>query len=243
MDFGGFGVALEDHAIDGDGATEVIASGGDFGSGEDAAGDIDGHGAIHEEEGLLGNDAGGAFAVGHVGVTEVETLHEFGEIAAVDVSVDGAAVAVGFFGEVDGLAAEGAVEFSAKSEEGIAHGFEVEAADIGAPEEAILGIDFFVVRVGLATFLVDMGEHDDAVELFDGPIFFDERGGEVVEEFGVGRGFALGAEVIEGGDEAFAEVVHPEAIDEDASGEGIGFGGDGLGEFEATALIFGEGFG
>jgi hypothetical protein len=59
----------------------------------------------------------------------------------------------------------------------------------------------------------------------------------VVEEFGVGGEVAEFAEVVGGGDEAATEDVMPEAVDDDASGEGIGFEiGDVLGEFETAAL-------
>jgi len=73
----------------------------------------------------------------------------------------------------------------------------------------------------------------------------DEAGGEVVEQLGMsGRGRHV-AQIVGRGDEAFAEMLLPEAVDEDAGREGVFGIGDGLGEFEAAAavVIFGAFFG
>ncbi len=62
-----------------------------------------------------------------------------------------------------------------------------------------------------------------------------EATGEVIEKFGVRGGFAEVAEFAGGIDQAATEVVLPDAIDDDASGEGCGVFDDGLCEFQATA--------
>ena len=45
-----------------------------------------------------------------------------------------------------------------------------------------------------------------------------------------------GAEVVGRGDEAGAEVLLPDAVDDDAGGEGVFFAGEGLGESEAAIV-------
>ena len=78
--------------------------------------------------------------------------------------------------------------------------------------------------------------------------------GEPVEKFGVGGALALGTEIVWGGDDAAAEVLLPDAVDDDAGEEVAGavFGiGDPIGEGVAAmrgAGVFGgrllpEGFG
>ncbi len=57
---------------------------------------------------------------------------------------------------------------------------------------------------------------DEFVETFELPVVGGEVGGEPVEEIRVGGAVAEGAEVAGGGDETAAEVVEPEAVDEDA---------------------------
>ena len=69
--------------------------------------------------------------------------------------------------------------------------------------------------------MVGLRGDDEAVEFFERPAVFDEGECEVVEELGVGGELALHAEVIEAGDDAFAEEGGPVAVDDDASGEGI----------------------
>ena len=135
-----------------------------------------------------------------------------------------------------------AVEFAGDAEERVAHGFGVETLAVGSPEEAVGGID----RDGLAFLvgakLVSAREHDFAVEFFDGPVTRDELRREVIEEFRMAGTITHEAEVRDGFDDAFTEVVLPDAVDEDAGREGIGGAGDGFSEFETTAA-FGEGFG
>ena len=77
------------------------------------------------------------------------------------------------------------------------------------------------------------------MEFFERPATFDEGDGEVVEECGLGRELSLHPEVVEGGNDAFAEEGGPMTIDDDAGGEWV-FGRDEpAGEFES---VFGEGF-
>ena len=57
------------------------------------------------------------------------------------------------------------------------------------------------------------------------------------EQRGVVGLFSLDSEVVDGADNAFAEVPEPDAIDDIASGEGIVRAGDGLGHLEAAAAV------
>ncbi len=69
------------------------------------------------------------------------------------------------------------------------------------------------------------------MEAFHAPVVVAEVGGELVEEFGMGDGAAHDAEVAGGGAEAAAEVVLPEAVGDDAGGEGVVGADEPGGEF------------
>ena len=170
---------------------------------------------------------------GGVGAGKVERAKNAREVLAIDGGVDRAAIGE----DIGGAAAWGEVEATGGGEEGIAHGFEVEALAIHPPEKMVIGIGALVERVVVATLLVGGGEEDEAVEIFERPAVGDEVGGEVIEEFGLGGWGGADPEIAGGADEAGAEVVEPDAVDGDAGGEGVVFVGDGLGEFEATAAF------
>jgi hypothetical protein len=70
-----------------------------------------------------------------------------------------------------------------------------------------------------------------------GPAVFHEVLGEKVEQFGVVRAFAGFAEIVDGADDAFAEVPAPYAIHHDAGGQGIGGVDEPVGELEAAAAM------
>jgi hypothetical protein len=152
--------------------------------------------------------------------------------------VGGSAAALHEGGEVghDAGAEERAVESAGEGEDRVADGLGFEAADGHVVEELVLGVERPGVVVGTAGHAVGAGEDHEAVQVLDRPAASDELGGEVVEELGVGRGLAHRAEVVGGADEAFAEVVLPDAVDHDAGEEGVARGvGHAAGEVEAAA--------
>ena len=104
-------------------------------------------------------------------------------------------------------------------------------------EEFVFGVFLSGDVGGVGAALEGVGEEDVAKEALDGAAGGDEALGEVVEEFGVGGEVAEFAEVVGGGDEAAAEEVMPETVDDDAGGEGVArHVGHVSGEFEAAAL-------
>ena len=76
--------------------------------------------------------------------------------------------------------------------------------------------------------------HDFFDEAFDVPAVVAEIDGQPIEQFGMARVLALGAEVGGGGDDAGAEEDLPEAIYFDAGGERMLAHRDPLGEAEAV---------
>ena len=66
------------------------------------------------------------------------------------------------------------------------------------------------------------------------PAGVDEAQGQPVEQLGMAGGFGTQAEVAGRLDEAGAEVVLPDAVDQDAGGEWVLWRCDGPGQFEAT---------
>ena len=83
--------------------------------------------------------------------------------------------------------------------------------------------EVLIERVFLAGFgrrgrgLTERGAEDEAAKHRLGvPSATHEVDGQGVEEFGVGRQIALHAEVLAGGEEAGAEDLGPETVDDDA---------------------------
>ena len=111
----------------------------------------------------------------------------------------------------------------------------VTGVDLGRVEGRLLDDERVGQRVGR---LPIGGRHEDPLmEFLQGPAFIHEAQGEPIKEFGV-RGL-LGhiAEVIGRGNDAGAEVVQPEPVDEDAGGERVGPVGDGHGKLAAPAAF------
>ena len=237
-DFLFVGRTLVDGEVQGSDALLVAFQVGKFGPVREAARGLDDERAVHEKQGLGGDDRLVAATAGEVGVGEVELREEFGWVAPVDVGVDGAAGGEFFAAHRDRAAAEFGLEGAGDGEERIVELLEIEAADRGAPKVAIVGILLGVLGVVGGALLVGGAEDDEAVEFFDGPTVFNEAAREVVEEFGVAGWGGHVAEVVGGGDEAGAEVLLPDAVDEDARGHGVFGVGDSEGEREAaTALV------
>ena len=241
-------------------ALVICAAESAVGSGADAVGEEIGllkdEGGVEEGEGLEGS--GGHFTAG--GALGVFGFVEGGHQVVVDVAggllVDGAAQGFGalvgerfvdadvddfVFVEMEAGAADGGrgeVELSAGEEDGVADGLGLEAAEGHAPEEAVAGVGRKAGRegsvVGATGLAVGLREDDLAVQAFDPPAAFDEIGGEPVEQFGVAGGFAVGAEVAGGADEASAEMVLPDAVDQDAGRERVVFVADPVGQGEAA---------
>lgn len=172
-----------------------------------------------------------------IGGGEIEGPEEVGKVLAVHQAIDTAAAVIGVVGDVHGRATDGRIEAMGEVEEGIAHGLEVEAASGVMAEEEVFGIDAALVGGGGGGLLVGGAEEELAMEGFEAPTGVDELAGQPVEELGVGWWFGAGAEVGGGGDEGLAEVMHPDAIDEDAGGEGVVGGGDGVGQFASAAAL------
>ncbi len=240
--FGFRGVSLVGELVEGGDAVGCIGGGVDCAVGE-GAGLVDGEGAVHEEERLLGDGGLEALGAGGIGVGEVEGAEHPGEILSVDEAIDGTARAGLVGGDIDGEAAVGGIEVSGDGEESISEGFEVEALAVEAAEVVIIGVGGECGGVvWFGGLLEGLGEDDGAVEGFDGPVFGDELGGEVIEQVLLEGFGSTDTEVTGGGDERSAEVPGPDSIDDDAGGEGVVGVGDGLGEFESAAAM-GEGGG
>ena len=210
-------------------------------------------------EGLEGADGLIAFVDEHGGVGAIEGGHPGLLLAADEEAVDRAAVEGGVFGIGEGVlvvggvlgvgddevleagAAGGEVEFSGDGEDAIAEGFGFEFAAILAPEQGVARVELFrLVVEGAGLLAVGGAGEDEAVELFEGAAeVVAEGGGEPVEEFGVGGEVAHVAEVVRGIDEAAAEVVVPDAVDDAAPGEGVLGVGDPVGEGGAAGAFGG----
>src|SRR5690606_32851019 len=99
----------------------------------------------------------------------------------------------------------------------------------------------FLVGTGpQGTLPPSAGSEDFTMEPLHRPAPLHELGREPVEQFGMAGAFAELAEVGGGGDEAAAEVVLPDPVDEDAGGEGVVRPRQRAGQGEAGGLRIGE---
>ena len=235
--FGSIRLAAEDAAEESVHPGHVPAGLGDLGMGGDGAGLVPDEGVVHQEEGLHGQDGLGAAGDGGVGVGDIEIAQQGGDAEAVGEAVEGAAVVGGI--ERGAAPAEAGVQPVGDVEEGVAEGLELELAGAAAPEQAVGRVFLQGLGPGLGALLPGLRADEVAVECLDGPAVVDEPGGQVIQQLGVGGLFPGGAEVVRRGDEAGAEVVLPDAVDEDAGGEGIAGTGDGAGQTEAAVIGIG----
>ena len=241
-------------------AVGVVVSGGEETGGPDACGFDEGR-VVEEREGLLRRVGGGAEGDAVLAGGCVEVREHGVEERALPVRVDAAAVLVralvrvvvavgeletgvvvcGLIG-FDGRAARGEVEEAGDGESVVADGFGFETPRVLGGEPAVERVGFAgggVRERGLAVGVTGDDETDHFAEVPVGHEFC----GEPVEEFRVGGGFALSAEVVGLCAEAGAEELTPEPVHDDASGEWVLRGSDPVGEVEAgeRALFFGLG--
>lgn len=87
-----------------------------------------------------------------------------------------------------------------------------------AGEPFVVWIELAVVRGGFSGLLVGGGEENQFVQFFDAPAIGDELGGQPVEQFRMSGRLAAGAEIAWSRDNAAAEMMLPNAVDQDACG-------------------------
>ena len=92
---------------------------------------------------------------------------------------------------------------------------------VHAPEQLIGGIDFLSLRIVRAALLIGAGEHHQTMELLDRPTLFHKTRGQIIEQFGMSRRIGPQTEIARGPDQWRAEMIHPNAIDEDARSQRI----------------------
>jgi hypothetical protein len=171
---------------------------------------------------------------GDIALGRVEGLEEGIGRGASAPGVDGASVAVlaGGFLPGEGRVARGRLEEELRSRrhhrraaeielEETAHGQLDVADDLAldaeartAGEEAVARITGEQFRRDAAVLTVGARGEDEPVEMPQAPAVLHEIDGEPVEQFGMARSLALGAELLGSGDESGAEVGLPDAVDE-----------------------------
>ena len=165
----------------------------------------------------MGRDGGfGASADADERLGCVEKLHHGDELAAFDGEVDAAAFVV----RIQSARAEHAViEQTGDREDGIAHDFGFETLRNAPTEIFVEGIELFRSRIGLRVLQVGGAGHDEPVHLFDAPPAPDEFAGEPIEEFRIAGALALSTEIVWCRDDAATEMVLPNTVHYDTSGE------------------------
>ena len=240
FDFAVGGWPAVDALVDPVQALAWILEGREFGMGGEFLGLAEDERAIEEPECLLGY--GGFRAAGGVvvGVGEIEGDQGGGQREAVDEGVEAAPGIGGGEIEQDRAAADrGGIERAGTEEEAVAHDFEVEPAALPFPEAGIGLIDGVVGGRSMGIEPEGVGGEDEAVEGFQGRTGSDEAEGEIIEQREEGGSGFLWAEIA-GVGERRAEMPGPDAVDDDAGGEGIGGVRDFPGESEAWREVTGK---
>ena len=78
--------------------------------------------------------------------------------------------------------------------------------------------------------------HDQSVQLLDRPVVLDEPGRQPIEQLGVRGPGAHRTEVVRRRHDAFAEMLLPDAVDDDAGRERVARAGDPFGERQPAAV-------
>ena len=129
------------------------------------------------------------------------------------------------------------IEVAAEGEQGVAERLRIEPAAREAGEQLVVRI---ARERGVATRggkPVGARQHDLPVQGLDGPAARAELLCEVIKQLGMGRWFALFAEIVRRRHEAAAEMVLPDAIHHHASGEWIVRRQDPVGQVRPTAAL------
>ena len=136
---------------------------------------------------------------------------------------------------VDARAALLEVQEPAHREHGVAEPFAFETAAVHAPYEAVLGIDLRRVGTPLAGLAVSRRGDHELVDGLEAPAAGHEIAREPIEQLGMRGRVADDAEIAGRGDDAAAEMVLPEPIDDDACRQGMIGAGEPCGQLGAAA--------
>ncbi len=139
----------------------------------------------------------------------------------------------------DGGAADVADEESGEGEGVVADELGIDAPAGLAGEKPVVGVTGDEVARGDGGTAVGLAVHDEPDHVLHVPAGVAELAGKPVKEGGVGRGLALRAEVVEDLGKAGAEELLPEAVHDDAGGEGVFRGEEPVGKVETVELSWG----
>ncbi len=114
----------------------------------------------------------------------------------------------------------------------------IETLAIGAPQEAIVGVDCRVSGVARGRLAVDRAHHDQLVELLEGAAAIAELHRQPVEQLRMRGQRAHVTEIVGRVDDSGSEVIMPDAIDDGSPGEHVVRVGDPAREIGAP-LAFG----
>ena len=117
------------------------------------------------------------------------------------------------------------IELAAGGQHGVADLLGIEPLDGPFPEQAVFGIDPLaqgeIARAALGRLAIGRRGQDQPVQRLELPAARDEFGRQPVEQLGVAGGLAQPAEVARRADQAAAEMVLPDPVDDDAGRQRI----------------------
>ena len=171
-----------------------------------------------------------------IGIREVEDPQDVGDPLAADLAVDGPAEEAGVF-EAPGWAAHARVQRAGDLEDRVAPGLDIQPPAVGPPEPLVLRVGRLRGGVPSARLPVGARKDDLAMQGLQRPAAGDEAGGQVVEQFRVGRRFAELAEVARGRHQRATEVPAPDPVDNDPPCEGRRIPDDPVGELLPTTPL------
>ena len=119
------------------------------------------------------------------------------------------------------VALERSVELARDKEQAVADGLGPQPLQRHVGEQPVRGIGLDGASRRHAHALVGLRSDDLANQLLERPALRDEPRCQMIEQLGVARLLAGGAEVVDGGDDAAAEEPAPDAVDQHAGGERV----------------------
>ena len=138
---------------------------------------------------------------------------------------------------LEARAAHREVELAGDGEHRVIDRFGFELAAVHAPEKGVTRVDLLVGRMAEGGLTIGRARDDQSVELLERLAAVAEIDGQPVEQFGVCGQAAHASEVVWRIAQAAAEVVMPDAVDDDAPGERITVIGDPMREGDAPGTF------
>ena len=164
---------------------------------------------VHHCQSLRRHRGDAAFADALSGFRSVKHRHDRKQLAPLDSQVDASTLAVvqHTWPEHRG------VEIASGRQQRVADGFRLQSTWLKMPHVAIARIDLQIFRINFVRLLINVAQHDRAMQRFQLPAAANQFRREILQQLRMRRPFALHTKVIRRTDDSLAQMMLPETID------------------------------